>query len=96
MQRWDFGPHDSMMVPLADGRFYVASAVDARIAELEKCGNGANCCAQAARIEELEKSHQRYETLRRLNPQEFTGLYRLNIQRGTPFDDLVDGLTRGL
>lgn len=34
----------------------------------------------------------RYETVRRLNPREFTKLYKRNITTGEHFDDLVDQL----
>ena len=43
----------------------------------------------------LEKSHARYEALRRLNPREFTELYRYNLSSGVSFDSLVDKLIEG-
>lgn len=43
-----------------------------------------------ARIAELEKSHERYEKVRRMNPQQFIAIYLSNLQTGVPFDDLVD------
>jgi hypothetical protein len=57
-----------------DTELYVASEVDARIAE-------------------MEKSHQRYEKLRRLSPREFHSLWMENISQGTAFDELVDRLS---
>jgi hypothetical protein len=44
-----------------------------------------------ARIAELEKSHQRYEKMRRLSPREFHSLWMQSIA-GDRFDDLVDRL----
>ena len=41
---------------------------------------------------ELRKQSRRYENIRKLNAQQFAELYKLNIQDGIGFDDLVDGL----
>ena len=38
------------------------------------------------------KKHERYEKLRKLNPQQLTDLYRRNIAGEGVFDDLVDAL----
>jgi hypothetical protein len=43
------------------------------------------------RIAELEKSHQRYEKMRRLSPQAFQSLWTESLA-GERFDDLVDRL----
>jgi hypothetical protein len=43
------------------------------------------------RIAELEKSHHRYEKMRRLSPREFHSLWMQSIA-GDRFDDLVDRL----
>jgi hypothetical protein len=43
------------------------------------------------RIAELEKSHQRYEKLRRLSPREFHSLWMQTIG-GDKFDEVVDRL----
>lgn len=43
------------------------------------------------RMAELEKSHQRYEKLRRLDPQRFHALWMSSLL-GEKFDDLVDRL----
>lgn len=44
-----------------------------------------------AHIAELEKSHERYEKLRRLDPQRFHSLWMSSLL-GDRFDDLVDRL----
>lgn len=33
---------------------------------------------------------KRYETVRKMNPQQFTALKQRNIKEGIPFDELVD------
>lgn len=45
-----------------------------------------------AEVERLKVSHERYEKLRKLNVQQFQGLYLANIQGAGRFDDLVDAL----
>ena len=45
-----------------------------------------------AEIERLKVGHDRYETLRTLNPRQFADLYAESIKSGVAFDDLVDGL----
>lgn len=44
------------------------------------------------KIAELQKSHERYEKLRRLTPREFSDLWNENLHPGVSFDVLVDGL----
>ena len=44
----------------------------------------------AEQIQRLQRSHDRYEYVRRLNPRQFAELYRVNIRGGVAFDDLVD------
>ena len=39
---------------------------------------------------ELASKAALYEKLRRMNPQEFTELYRKNISTGVAFDELLD------
>ena len=46
-------------------------------------------------VKELEKSHVRYETVRKLNPVQFAKLYQLNISSGEHFDSLVDKVSSG-
>lgn len=36
--------------------------------------------------------HERYETARRLNPQQWADAWRLNISTGKPFDAIIDDL----
>lgn len=39
---------------------------------------------------EIRKKAELYEKLRRMNPREFTELYRKNISSGMKFDELLD------
>lgn len=39
---------------------------------------------------EIRKKAELYEKLRRMNPREFTELYRNNIETGVLFDELVE------
>ena len=48
-----------------------------------------------AENERLKVGNDRYEILRTLNPRQFADLYAKNLETGTPFDELVDGLARG-
>jgi len=41
---------------------------------------------------ELQKNAARYEIIRKLNPRQFTELYRANMWDGRSFDDVVDEL----
>lgn len=45
-------------------------------------------------LRELVDSAERYETVRKLNPRQFSELHAYNIRDGIPFDELVDGLER--
>lgn len=65
--------HEEAALPQKITYYYLASEVDARIAE-------------------LEKSHQRYEKLRRLDPKQFHDLWLRSIALDKPFDELVDRL----
>lgn len=40
----------------------------------------------------LRKAHERYETVRRLNPRQFSDTWRVSITSGKPFDELVDDM----
>lgn len=42
--------------------------------------------------EELILGYLRYEIVRRLNPNEFTRLWRWSLDAGVPFDYLIDVL----
>lgn len=43
---------------------------------------------------ELETVKSRYETVRRMNPRQFTNLFKTNIEQGIPFDELVDNMVK--
>lgn len=43
-------------------------------------------------IDELRKGHDRYETVRRLDPAQWADIWKLNISTGKPFDEIIDGL----
>lgn len=43
-----------------------------------------------AELEELVKASERFEKVRKLNPRQFSELYRKNIAGEARFDDLVD------
>ena len=58
----------------------------AGVGEKAMLGYLAECVAN------LKKGHDRYEKVRKMNPQQFAELCRQNIQVGKLFDDLVDGL----
>lgn len=58
----------------------------AGVGEKAMLGDLAECVAN------LKKGHDRYEKVRKMNPQQFAELCRQNIQDGKLFDDLVDGL----
>ena len=45
-----------------------------------------------AKIAALEKDAARYETVRKLNAEQFAQLFRKNIETGVHFDVLVDEL----
>lgn len=42
--------------------------------------------------DELLKGHQRYETARRMSPQQWKDAWHLNVSSGKPFDEIIDGL----
>jgi len=41
-------------------------------------------------VRDLKIGHDRYETVRLLNPRQFAEIYDKNIKTGIPFDTLVD------
>ena len=45
-----------------------------------------------AEIERLRIGHERYETARRMNPQQWAEAWRLNISTGKKFDEIVDNM----
>lgn len=51
-------------------------------------------CKHNAEFERIQTAAKRYETLRRLNARQFADLYAKNLETGTPFDELVDGITK--
>lgn len=57
---------------------------------------GRHCAkfmAEAANeIERQGKGAERYESVRKLNAQQFAEIYRKNIETGAPFDQLIDDL----
>lgn len=55
--------------------------------------DGINRKVDDNKLMDYAKGYLRYETLRRLNPRQFTDLYMENIRTGVPFDTLVDNLT---
>lgn len=55
-------------------------APDQRIAELE------------AECERLRVGHERYETARLMNPQQWANAWKINVSTGKPFDEIIDHL----
>lgn len=45
-----------------------------------------------SRLEEAGRGSDRYETVRRMNPQAFLDAYILNQRTGKPFDEVIDDL----
>ena len=43
-------------------------------------------------IERLRAGHDRYETARRMNPQQWADAWKLNLSTGKPFDEIIDNL----
>jgi predicted RNase H-like nuclease (RuvC/YqgF family) len=59
--------------------------------ELGECQAGWETGKRALEENErLQRSHDRYEYLRRLNPRQFSELCQSNIRGDGTFDDLVD------
>lgn len=50
----------------------------------------ATLAAEVRRLSEMEKSHKRYEYVRRLNPRQFTDLWEAHLKSDKLFDDMVD------
>jgi hypothetical protein len=50
--------------------------------------------AHSTEFERIQIAAQRYETLRTLNARQFADLYAKNLETGTPFDELVDAITK--
>lgn len=46
----------------------------------------------AAEIEAFRKSHERYETVRRMSVPQFRDAYVLSTRTGKPFDEIIDDL----
>lgn len=74
------------------------SIIDDLRTEADLCRNEtavdiANLLDKAADvIERLHKSHQRYETARRMNTSQWAEARNLNISTGKPFDEIIDDL----
>lgn len=49
----------------------------------------AELCAE---FDRLEIGHNRYETVRRMNPQQWADAYHQNLETGKPFDEIIDGI----
>lgn len=41
-------------------------------------------------VDRLLVGHDRYETARRMNPQQWADAWKLNISTGKPFDEIID------
>jgi hypothetical protein len=44
-------------------------------------------------FERLHKGHERYETARRMSPQQWAAAWKTTLSTGKPFDDIIDALT---
>lgn len=85
---------DDVVLPQPIAYYYLASEADA---ELDAMNLAVGYFHEEndrliTRIVELEKSHQRYEKLRRLDARQFHDLWLRSIALGEKFDDLVDRL----
>lgn len=43
-------------------------------------------------VARMHKGHERYETARRMNPQQWADAWKLNCSTGKPFDEIIDDL----
>lgn len=43
-------------------------------------------------LSELRLANERYETARRMNPQQWAAAWELNITTGKPFDEIIDNM----
>lgn len=43
-------------------------------------------------LAELRRAAERYETARRMDPTQWALAWRLNINTGKPFDEIIDGM----
>ena len=64
------------------------------IADLTMALEAAESEVRALRCEvvRLGAGHDRYETARRMNPQQWADAWKLNISTGKPFDEIIDNL----
>lgn len=60
--------------------------------DAEQAQWAADLRAAARLIETLKVGHDRYETVRRMNVQQFQDAFVLNRRTGKPFDEIVDDL----
>lgn len=51
-----------------------------------------NYLLQADEIIRLRKGNERYETARKMNPQQWADAWMLNIMTGKPFDEIIDDM----
>jgi hypothetical protein len=40
----------------------------------------------------MRKGYERYETARRMNPQQWSAAWELNLKTGKPFDEIIDDM----
>lgn len=70
----------------------VVGAPFARGLESDLVALRARIAEQDAEIARLRVGYDRYETVRRMNVQQFKDAWKLNIQTGKPFDEIIDQL----
>lgn len=66
----------------------------ADIADLTVALEAAESEARVLRceVEWLRVGHDRYETARRMNPQQWLNAWEMSIRTGKPFDEIIDNL----
>jgi len=55
-------------------------------------GNGGEGMTTEQELERLRLGYERYETARRMNPQQWADAWKLNISTGKAFDEIIDDL----
>jgi hypothetical protein len=58
----------------------------------EESAQQSETVISSAELQKLRLTHQRYETLRRMNVEQFKAAWSLNISTGKPFDQIIDEL----
>ena len=61
-------------------------------AELDLDDVAAQSPKAARELAALRVGHERYETVRRMNAQQFKDAFTLSLRTGKPFDEIVDDL----